>query len=103
MSKATDSELNKLHELLAKVFVSQLSVTEKVEIQGELQDLYTAQPALLTAAARFLKDNHITCEVETDENLTQLQDLLASKKKRGKATLASVSPIDAARNGTEDK
>lgn len=94
MAKANESELANLHCLLARVLAAQ--VGEEVEEYDEegvpTGKVYTATPALLTIAARFLKDNEITCEVEDSEGLSDLRSELAARK-TGRRKLASVSPI----------
>jgi hypothetical protein len=49
----------------------------------------TATPALLATAARFLKDNDITCDVEQDENMSGLKDLLSNKQRHSRLKDAS--------------
>jgi len=97
MTNVTDKELSGLHAALAMVIRTQ--VEEKAcwkDEAGEDKETFTASPALLAVAAKFLKDNNISCSVEDDSNLGRLQDIIDKKQKRGRATLASVSPIEAA-------
>ena len=49
----------------------------------------TATPALLATAARFLKDNDITCDVEQDDNMGSLREALGRKQKKSRLTDAS--------------
>ena len=59
-----------------------IGLEELCDDEGNALVYYTATPALLTVAARFLKDNDITCTVEDSEGLSSLQDQLAERKKR---------------------
>jgi hypothetical protein len=46
--------------------------------------VYTAQPATIAAAIKFLKDNQITCDVEVDENMNNLRESLAKKQRHSR-------------------
>jgi len=88
----SDKKLQGLHEALAEVLATQISATDSyVDEQGELVTMSSATPALLAVAAKFLKDNQITCTVEEDHNLGALEDLLSKKQKKGRLTLANAS------------
>lgn len=101
---AKEKELSELHVVLAKVLATQ--VGQKVEIYDENdldaegmpkegtepKKVYVATPALLTVAARFLKDNDITCEIEESEGASELRDQLQQRRRR-KSTLASILPL----------
>ncbi len=86
MSKkpASDKQLSALHEALATVIAAQVQETlvELDDAGNPVSEVYSATPALLTVAARFLKDNDITCTVEDSKGLTELADELASRRKR---------------------
>ena len=80
-----------LHEAVATVLVEQvLHEEEETIFDGEGEAVATglmvktATPALLATAARFLKDNDITCDVDNDENLTGLKDLLSNKQRHSR-------------------
>jgi hypothetical protein len=83
---ATDAALGALHEALATVIASQVKATmQEFDEEGNViegAETYSATPALLTVAARFLKDNNITCTVEDSKGLSSLTDELAERKKR---------------------
>ena len=53
-----------------------------VETGGD--DVYSASPALLAVAAKFLKDNQITCDAKLDSNMGKLEDALANKQKHSR-------------------
>ncbi len=80
MSKASESKLAVLHSAVATVLTEQvLHEEEETIFDGEGETIgtgvmvKTATPALLATAARFLKDNDITCDIEQDENLSVLK------------------------------
>lgn len=91
MSKATETELTALHGALAKVLSAQIEHQEEettfnadgMEV-GTGNKRYTASPATMSAAIKFLKDNQITADIETDENLSNLKDVLAKKQKHSR-------------------
>jgi len=96
MSKASESMLAKLHEAVANVLTEQvLHEEEETIFDGEGEAVATglmvktATPALLATAARFLKDNDITCDVEQDENMGSLRDALSRKQKKSRLADAS--------------
>lgn len=100
MSKATESVLNELHALVAKVLADQLEMHEKVSVlnpdggEGEIE-LSTVSPAMIAQAIKFLKDNNITATPETDENLSRLKDSL-NKRTRHSDRLSLVKGATAA-------
>tara|TARA_R110000796_G_scaffold32382_2_gene84877 strand:- start:3760 stop:4068 length:309 start_codon:yes stop_codon:yes gene_type:complete len=91
MAKATESKLAALHNAVAQVLTEQvLHEEEETTFDGEGETvgtgmmIKTATPALLATAARFLKDNDITCDVEQDENMSGLKDLLSNKQRHSR-------------------
>ncbi len=96
---ASSDKLGALHEALAIVIAAQVSErASDIDEDGvTISEYYTATPALLTVAARFLKDNDITCTEEDSEGLSDLAEELKKKKKRGK--VAKISHIDEAAYG----
>ena len=96
MAQATDKELGELHRKVARQLAVQLEQADKAQRliaqQGEedweanvvefLLTCSTASPALLTIAAKFLKDNDITCQVEDSKELSDLDKRLAAKRER---------------------
>jgi len=89
MAKAKETELEKLHAEVAKILTKQVSAEMEMEIEGEAVLISTASPALLGQAIKFLKDNNITADPETDENLTELAEVLEKKRKQGRMGLVS--------------
>lgn len=94
MTKANDKELGELHGKLAKSMLAALNASETAKI---LLDQYShelpaevvkfllghadANPSLLTAVAKFLKDNQITCAVSDSEEMSELEKRLKNKKR----------------------
>jgi len=110
MQKATDKELGELHSLLAKAMKDALTASNEAQelldacieggeelplaVEAYLEKAASANPALLTAVAKFLKDNNITAAIEDDSNMSALQERLQGKRKK---SMGNVVPI------TEDK
>jgi hypothetical protein len=93
MSKASESKLATLHGVVADVLTAQLNHTQAettFDEAGEMVEtgevVHTATPATLAAAIKFLKDNQITCDIETNENMNNLRETLAKKQKRSRLT-----------------
>lgn len=89
MSKATESKLSELHDVVATVLIDAVQAREAVtEFDEEGMEVNTGEtksacsPAMMAAAIKFLKDNSITCDIDTNENMSSLKDMLANKQKR---------------------
>lgn len=96
--KANEKKLGDLHGILAEVLANQVSEKViEVDADGKELTIYTATPALLTVASRFLKDNDITCEVGDSKGLSDLKEELAKRKRR--SDISKISHIDEAMNG----
>jgi hypothetical protein len=94
---ATNKELGELHKALAKRMQISLEAADAAQflLDEFAEDLPTpvidylekqsaASPALLTAVAKFLKDNDITCTIEDSEELGDLEKRLRDKRSRKK-------------------
>jgi len=91
VSKASESKLASLHGAVALVLTDQVKATEvettfdddgnQVET-GET--VYSASPALIATAIKFLKDNQITCDIAQDENMGNLKEALRNKTKHSR-------------------
>jgi len=103
MTKATDKLLGELHGRLAKSMIAALSASEKAEalldeyrevlpdaVTEFLESTAGTNPALLQAVSRFLKDNDITCVVEENHDMSELEQRLSNKRKR----VGNVIPIE---------
>lgn len=100
MSKASEDKLGALHNAVAQVLTAQVShQVEETTFDEEGNEVgtgvmvYTAPPATLAAAIKFLKDNQITCDVEVDENMNNLREALAKKQKHSRLTDAGKAAL----------
>lgn len=102
MSKANEKKLGDLHGAVATVLTAQISHQEEQmnydeegnEVStGEM--VYTAPPATIAAAIKFLKDNQITCDIETDENMNNLRESLAKKQRHSRLKDAGQAALEA--------
>lgn len=96
MSKASESALGALHGVLAKVLHEQVTRTEDEEVFDEEgavvktgNVIYTATPATLAIAAKFLKDNDITVDVEVNTSMSGIRAELAKKQKQSRLSDAT--------------
>ena len=102
MSKASEDKLGVLHSAVATVLTAQISHTqEEMDFNADGEEVgtgnmvYTAQPATLAAAIKFLKDNQITCDEEVDENMNNLRESLAKKQRHSRLTDAGKAALKA--------
>lgn len=105
MAAATDKQLGELHSRLALQISKQLEQADQAEallanrddedwqekVVEFLEKCSNASPALLTIAAKFLKDNDITCQVEDSKEMTDLEKRLKAKPAR--KVVGNVLPI----------
>lgn len=105
MSKATDKLLGELHGRVAKSMLDALEASDQAQA---LLDEYSEElpndvinylsksagnnPALLTAVTKFLKDNSITCVIEDNSDMSELEERLQNK--RNKKRIGNVIPMD---------
>lgn len=95
MSKATDKILGELHGRLAKAMLSALESSDSAIVLLEqfseelpepvavfLEKQASYNPALLTAITKFLKDNSITCSIEDNEEISELEKRLKDKRRK---------------------
>ncbi|HXB10939.1 MAG TPA: hypothetical protein VNZ45_03055 [Bacteroidia bacterium] len=100
MTKAagTEKELAALHKKLTKSMLAALdssntaiSLLEEFpdlpsEVKDFLEDHAQANPALLQAVSKFLKDNDITCPQDESQELSSLAQRLKNKRSVGNVT-----------------
>jgi len=94
---ATDKALGELHRKLTEVINEALDGTtvegwEDPET-GEVVEAQKIPPSasVLTVAAKFLKDNEITCDVEQSDGLNAMKEkLLAKQQKLSSGDLAAI-------------
>lgn len=104
MTKATDRLLGELHGKLAKTMIAALEMSDTAEflLQEYGEELPEAvydflskntitNPALLTSISKFLKDNDITCAVEDNDEMSDLEQRLKTKQRR---RVGNVIPIN---------
>jgi|5_EtaG_2_1085323.scaffolds.fasta_scaffold01220_7 Na+/phosphate symporter len=93
MSKASSDELAELHKVVAKVLNHQISDTVEFEDEetGERKQIFTATPATISAAIKFLNDNDISCDPKDDDNLSDLAEKLNKKRLSGRGKLKPVT------------
>lgn len=91
MSKATETKLSALHGALAEVLHRQVTAVEEETVYDENgvetktgQLVYTASPATLAIAAKFLKDNDITVDVEVSTNMSGIREELSKKQRQSR-------------------
>ena len=103
--QATDKELGELHRKVARQLAIQLEQADKAhhlfsrkgedgweeEVSEFLLTCSTVSPALLTIAAKFLKDNDITCQIQDSKELSDLDRRLAEKRNR--KAVSNVLPL----------
>ena len=87
---ATKDKLGALHSKVAEALTK--------GIDADLED-DIVNPALIGAAIKFLKDNEITAEIKSDDDLSAMREkLIAAEEARKKKALALVvsggMPID---------
>lgn len=98
MSKANEHKLGDLHGAVAKVLSAQIThEEEEMNFDGESTGnmVYTATPATIAAAIKFLKDNQITCDAEVDENMNNLRESLAKKQRHSRLKDAGQAALEA--------
>jgi len=101
-STATETKLGALHGKVADVLSARLDHQAEdttfdengVEV-GTGEMVYDCSTQDIAAAIKFLKDNQITADIETDSQMGNLKEKLAKKTKHSR--LASVSPIETAK------
>ena len=97
MTKANDKELGVLHGLLAKSMKTALEASTEAQdildacieggeelplaVEAFLERAAAANPSLLTAVAKFLKDNNITAAIEDSKEMSELEQRLKGKRK----------------------
>jgi len=95
MSKASEKALGVLHGAIATVLTEQVLMTEEetiINLDGELEGtgekLFSASPATIAQAIKFLKDNSITSDIKVDKNMGKLEEALNNKQLNSRKKLA---------------
>lgn len=104
---STEGQLGSLHDKLTALFTkilaryeAKLDAADALDMEDVGSELLEAlmddnimpSPAMLSAVAKFLKDNEITMETEAVNELSAMEERLAAKKK-ARPSLASVTQL----------
>lgn len=105
---AKETKLGKLHDRLADVFIrvleryeTRMKAPSQEDLEADMLDEileFEPSPAMLSAIAKFLKDNEIGIDVDQQDKLSATQMRLDDLKNRraGRAdvtSLTSLSPV----------
>jgi hypothetical protein len=106
---APEHMLSALHAQIARVMKKELDVYEAAQnwylkwdgqpVMDEDEDTPvfpeppTMPPALLSAITKFLKDNDITAAAEDSDELSELEEALANKRKTRRVAVGNIVPF----------
>jgi len=79
---ANEDKLGTLHDQVADVLLDLLKGQELTDEEGKVIGTIKPTAATVQAAAKFLKDNNITCAPSDDNKMGELRDALAEKNQR---------------------
>lgn len=79
---ANETKLGQLHDLVADALIQKVKGSVILDEDGQEVGKMEPTAADLQAAAKFLKDNQITCAPSDDNRMGELQDLVAQKNAR---------------------
>lgn len=79
---ANEDLLGKLHDMTATALMVAMEGTPILNEDGEEVGRMMPTAAVMQAAAKFLKDNNITCAPSEDNKMGELRDALDEKNKR---------------------
>lgn len=98
--KANEEHLGDLHGAVARVLTAQVThEEEEVTYNSEGEEVptgnkvFTATPATLAAAIKFLKDNAIVCDMEVNEDMNNLKEVLNNKQRHSRLTDANKAAL----------
>lgn len=93
---ANESILGLLHELTASALIEKLKGTPLLDEDGNpTGDVIPCSAADIQAAAKFLKDNNITCAPADDNRLGELEQKLKDRQARRASRLTPQDMADA--------
>lgn len=79
---ATEGKLGDLHDKVADVLIGALDRSEKLATAtGEEVFPIEVNPALISVATKFLKDNEITCQAGEGSKTQELQEQLNKRRR----------------------
>lgn len=79
---ANEDLLGLIHDATAHAILSKLKGTEITDEDGNVTGTIPPTAADIQAAAKFLKDNNITCAPSDDNKMGELRDALDKKNER---------------------
>lgn len=93
---ANEAVLGLLHDLTATALIAKLKGTPVLDEGGEpTGEVIPCSAADIQAAAKFLKDNNITCSPADDNKLGELEQKLKDRQKRRASRLTPQDMEDA--------
>ncbi len=85
---ASEDKLGALHEAVTRALIEGVTPTVIPGVEGEADVVLPPSAAMLAAAAKFLKDNSISCAPSEDNEMGELQRRLEEKNDRRTARKA---------------
>lgn len=79
---ANEDKLGKLHDFVAEALIKKVQGAPITDEEGNVVGTMEPTAADLQAAAKFLKDNNITCAPSDDNRMGELEAALAERNKR---------------------
>ena len=105
---STEARMGKLHNKITELFLkilikyeddlSAMGNAEDELIDSLMEEGMMPNPAMLGAITKFLKDNNISLESEKLDELSEMEERLAAKK-RNRPNMASVTTLPLINNG----
>lgn len=93
---ANEDTLGLLHDLTATALIAKLKGTPLLDEEGNpTGEIIPCSAADIQAAAKFLKDNNITCTPADDNRLGELEDKLKDRQRRRASRLTPQDIEDA--------
>lgn len=97
---ANEDVLGALHALTASALIKKLEGTPVLDEDGQpTGEVIPASAADIQAAAKFLKDNNITCVPAADNKLGELEERLKKKQERRLGRITAEDLSDATTQG----
>jgi len=93
---ANEDVLGLLHDMTATALMDLLKGTDITDEEGNVIGTMKPTAAVIQAAAKFLKDNNITCAPSDDNKMGELRDALDEKNKRREQRRASRAELNEA-------
>lgn len=107
MSKATENQLSVLHSRVTKALLDNIERADRAtalleeykddvpdKVRQYLEESTQINPSVLAAATKFLKDNDITCDIGSNEEMSALEERLAKKRKASGSKIVDIGIHD---------